>query len=76
MEYILNDGNRINAFDNEDFVRKLNAESRFAYHPDIKAFMKDTAQRCLVQTGKKVRIDDFDVFVSDLNKAGLIREII
>lgn len=70
--YKLNDGDTITAKTNKEFVQKLNESSLFGRRRSLDEFIKETAERCKVQTGSKVRTTNIDIFVKDLVKAGFV----
>jgi len=74
MRMKLNDGQMIIGKDAAELVRNLH-EISLAPAEDDEAFMKQTAERTLLQTGQRIRFNEGPgVFVSDLISCGLMWE--
>ncbi len=64
--YKTNDGKQIEAYNNHDFVIKLNASSLFGSKATLSEFMKSTAEACKLQNSSEIRYDNIENFVADL----------
>jgi hypothetical protein len=71
--YLSNDGKRFFAQDEDHLVAMLRRDS-FTPSASFEDFMRDVAQRALLQIGQTIRTDSPANFVMDLIKAGLITE--
>jgi hypothetical protein len=70
------DGAKFLAEDEADLVSKMRIDAeRWAPAADDAQYMKQTAARAKVQTGRTVRSDTPEHFVADLIAAGLVTEL-
>ena len=75
MTYVTNDGALVSGATATDVVADLRRQSR-SPEASLEAWRIAAAGYALTQTGKRVRPDSDDVFVSDLLEIGLLREIV
>lgn len=68
------DGLELEGTDAKDVVFKLH-ESSFDSDGTVEEYMKRVQDRARIQTGKPIFFSDFESFVNELHRVGLITEM-